>query len=42
VVSVAGEYGLIARDRSHAFDRTAYASRLLGDHYRSASARFPT
>jgi hypothetical protein len=24
--SIAGAYGLIARDRSHAFDRTAYAS----------------
>jgi hypothetical protein len=38
--SVAGEYGLIARDRSHAFDRTAYASRLFGDRYRSPSARY--
>jgi hypothetical protein len=38
--SIAGEYGLIARDRSHVFDRTAYTSRLLGDYYRSASARY--
>jgi len=38
--SVAGEYGLIARDRSQAFDRTAYASRLLSDRYRSPSARY--
>ncbi len=38
--SVAGEYGLIERDRSHTFDRAAYANRLLGDYYRSASSRY--
>jgi hypothetical protein len=38
--SVAGEYGLIARDRSHTFDRTAYASQLLSNRYRSPSARY--
>lgn len=38
--SIAGEYGLIARDRSHAFDRTAYANRLLAERYRSSSSRY--
>jgi hypothetical protein len=38
--SVAGEYGLIARDRSQAFDHTAYASHLFSDSYRSPSARY--
>jgi hypothetical protein len=38
--SVAGEYGLIARDRSQAFDHTAYASHLFSDRYRSPSARY--
>jgi len=38
--SVAGEYGLIARDRSQAFDHTAYANNLLGKDYRSPAARY--
>jgi hypothetical protein len=38
--SIAGEYGLIARDRSHTFDLAAYADRLLGERYRSASSRY--
>jgi hypothetical protein len=38
--SVAGEYGLIARDRAHPVDRTAYANDLLGSAYRSPAARY--
>jgi hypothetical protein len=37
--SIAGENGGIARGRSHAFDRTVYARRLLDDNYRSTSGR---
>jgi hypothetical protein len=38
--SVAGEYGLIGRDQRGRFDRTAYATRLFGDRYRSPAARY--
>jgi hypothetical protein len=38
--SVAGEYGAIGSDHRAVFDRTAYTSRLLGDRYRSPSARY--
>ena len=38
--SIACEYGVIARDHSHAFDRTVYAGRLLYDEYRSVSGRY--
>jgi hypothetical protein len=38
--SVAGEYGLIDRDRAHPVDRTAYANDLLGSAYRSPAARY--
>jgi hypothetical protein len=38
--SVAGEYGAIGSDHRAAFDRTAYTTRLLGDRYRSPSARY--
>lgn len=38
--SVAGEYGVTGGDHRALFDRTAYASHLLGDRYRSPSARY--
>jgi hypothetical protein len=38
--SVAGEYGIIRPGRGPAFDRTAYATRLLAAYDRSASARY--
>jgi len=38
--SVAGEYGVTGADHRTVFDRTAYASHLLGDRYRSPSARY--
>jgi hypothetical protein len=38
--SIAGEYGVIGRDRGGPFDKTAYATRLFGAHYRSPSARY--
>lgn len=38
--SIAGEYGLIARDRNTPFDHTVYASRLFGERYRSPAARY--
>lgn len=38
--SVAGEYGVFRPDRGPAFDRTAYAKRLLSSFDRSPSARY--
>ncbi|MGC1464843.1 MAG: hypothetical protein WA792_03835 [Pseudolabrys sp.] len=38
--SVLGEYGLIGSDHRGAFDRTAYATHLFADRYRSPSARY--
>lgn len=38
--SIAGEYGLIARERRQPYDRTAYANALLGKDYRSPAARY--
>ena len=38
--SVAGEYGVFRPNRGPAFDRTAYASRLLSSHDRSPAARY--
>jgi len=38
--SVAGEYGVIGYDHRGPFDRTAYATHLFGDRYRSPSARY--
>lgn len=38
--SIAGEYGLLARERRRAVDTHAYASRLLGKDFRSPAARY--
>ena len=38
--SVAGEYGVYRPKRGPAFDRTAYANRLLSSYQRSPSARY--
>ena len=38
--SVAGEYGVTGSDHRAGFDRTAYATHLLADRYRSPSARY--
>ncbi len=38
--SIAGEYGLIERAQRERFDRTDYTTRLFGDRYRSATARY--
>jgi hypothetical protein len=38
--SVAGEYGVIGANHRVRFDRTAYATHLFGDRYRSPSARY--
>lgn len=38
--SVAGEFGVMRPPRAHVFNRTAYATRLLATHDRSASARY--
>src|ERR1041385_287919 len=38
--SVLGEDGLIGSDHRAGFDRSAYASQLFGDRYRSPSARY--
>src|SRR4051812_49095608 len=38
--SVAGEYGVIGGNHRGPFDRTAYATHLFGDRYRSPSAQY--
>ena len=38
--SVLGEYGVIGSDHRGVFDRTAYATHLFADRYRSPSARY--
>ena len=38
--SVAGEYGVIGANHRVTFDRTAYATHLFGDRYRSPLARY--
>jgi hypothetical protein len=38
--SVAGEYGVIGSDHRAIFDRAAYSNHLMGDRYRSPSARY--
>lgn len=38
--SVAGEYGVIGSDHRTAFDRSAYANRLMSSRFRSPSARY--
>lgn len=38
--SVLGEYGVIGSENFTGADRTAYATHLMGDRYRSAAARY--